>query len=125
KTSDKFTVHQDGKGFDFQFKTYGATDQVDFKLPDKAKTLHFKLLIDGEKAETIRIIIGANGDHPEKSEFTLPAQPKKERTREHRQAGGSRPSTHSRVRPVCGSVPGMACRCSQLLRARRPEWEGR
>jgi hypothetical protein len=77
KTADSFTVHQDGKGFDFQFKTYGATDQIDFKPPDKAKTLTFKLFIDGEKAATSRIIIGENGGHPEKPEFTLPAQPKK------------------------------------------------
>ena len=76
KTADGFTVHADGKGFDFTFKTYGATDQVDFTLADKSKTLTFKLLIDGEKAATHRIVIGENGDHPEKSEFTLPAQPK-------------------------------------------------
>jgi len=77
KTSDTLTAHQDGKGFDFQFRTYGATDQADFKLTDKAKTLTFKLFIDGEKAATHRIIIGADGEHPAKNEFTLPAQPKK------------------------------------------------
>jgi hypothetical protein len=76
KTADGFTVHADGKGFDFQFKTYGAIDQVDFTV-EKGKTLTFKLLIDGEKAATHRIVIGENGDHPEKNEFTLPANPKK------------------------------------------------
>jgi hypothetical protein len=79
KTSDSFTPHADGKGFDFQFKTYGATDQVDFKVTDKAKNLTFKLFLNGEKASTLRIAIGANSEHPEKSEFTLPAQPKKEK----------------------------------------------
>jgi GH43 family beta-xylosidase len=79
KTSDSFTVHADGKGFDFTFKTYGAIDQVDFKVPEAAKALKFKLLLDGEKAPTIRIIIGADGAHPEKNEFTLPAHPKKEK----------------------------------------------
>lgn len=77
KTSDSFTPHADGKGFDFRFATYGATDQADFKIPDSGKTLTFKLLIDGEKAQTHRIIIGADGAHPEKNEFKLPAQPKK------------------------------------------------
>ena len=77
KTSDGFTPHADGKGFDFQFKTYGATDQADFKIADRAKTLTFKLFIDGEKAATHRILIGENGANPEKSEFTLPANPKK------------------------------------------------
>jgi len=79
KTSDAFTVHADGKGFDFVFKTYGAVDQVDFKVPAAAKNLKFKLLIDNDKAPTIRIIIGAEGKHPEKNEFALPAHPKKEK----------------------------------------------
>jgi len=76
KTSDGFTPHADGKGFDFTFKTYGAVDQADFKT-EKGKTLTFKLMIDGEKANTMRIIIGEKGEHPAKNEFTLPAQPKK------------------------------------------------
>ena len=76
KTSDGFTPHADGKGFDFEFKTYGAIDQADFKV-EKGKTLTFKLMIDGEKAPILRIIIGENGEHPEKNEFKLPAHPKK------------------------------------------------
>jgi hypothetical protein len=76
KTSDFFTPHADGKGFDFQFKTYGATDQVDFTVAEKAKSLRFKLFLNGEKAATHRIVIGAKSEHPEKSEFTLPARPK-------------------------------------------------
>lgn len=77
KTSDRFTAHADGKGFDFTFKTYGATDQANFKVADGGKTLTFKLLIDGEKAPPSRVVIGAKGEHPDKDEFTLPAQPKK------------------------------------------------
>ena len=77
KTSDSFTPHADGKGFDFRFKTYGATDQADFKVADGAKKVTFKLQLDGEKAPTIRILIGEKGDHPEKAEFALPAHPKK------------------------------------------------
>ena len=76
KTSDKVTPHSNGKGFDFQFKTYGQIDEAEFKVADKAKNLTFKLMIDGEKASTIRIIIGEKGEHPDKSEFTLPAHPK-------------------------------------------------
>jgi len=76
KTSDKITPHANGKGFDFKFQTYGAIDEAEFKVPDRAKNLSFKLMIDGEKASTIRIIIGEKGEHPEKSEFTLPAHPK-------------------------------------------------
>ncbi len=77
KTSDSVTPHADGKGFDFRFATYGATDQADFTVADKGKKLTFKLLIDGEKAATGRVIIGEDGEHPEKAEFTLPAHPKK------------------------------------------------
>ena len=76
KTSDAFTPHADGKGFDFTFKTYGAVDQADFKT-EKGSTLTFKLMIDGEKANTMRIIIGERGDHPAKNEFVLPARPRK------------------------------------------------
>ncbi|HEY1186689.1 MAG TPA: hypothetical protein VGE74_03480 [Gemmata sp.] len=77
KTADTLTPHADGKGFDFRFATYGAIDEASFKVADKGKTLTFKLFIDGEKALTHRIIIGADGTHPAKSEFTLPAQPTK------------------------------------------------
>jgi hypothetical protein len=79
KTGDTITPHADGRGFDFQFKTYGATDEAVFKPAEGAKTLTFKLQIDGEKAATIRIIIGENGEHPDKNEFKLPAHPKKEK----------------------------------------------
>jgi hypothetical protein len=77
KTSDRLVPHADGKGFDFEFRTYGAIDEAEFKVGEKAKTLTFKLFIDGEKAAAHRVIIGENGDHPEKSEFKLPARPKK------------------------------------------------
>jgi hypothetical protein len=77
KTADSFTPHKDGKGFDFRFATYGATDQVDFTIAESGKNLKFKLLVDGANAPTNRILIGTNGDNPEKAEFTLPAFPKK------------------------------------------------
>lgn len=77
KTSDSFTPHADGKGFDFEFKTYGATDEVVFKVADRAKKLNFKLLLNGEKPPALRVMIGEKGEHPDKSEFSLPAQPKK------------------------------------------------
>ena len=77
KTADTLTPSADGKGFDFEFKTYGVKDEAVFKVADMAKSLTFNLKVDGEKAPTIRIIIGEKGDHPEKNEFTLPANPKK------------------------------------------------
>ncbi len=33
-------------------------------------------VLNGEKPPALRIMIGANGDHPDRSEFTLPAHPK-------------------------------------------------
>jgi len=75
--ADKFILHKDGKGFDFHFETHGAIDQVDFTPAANGKTLKFKLLIDAKPAETHRILIGAEGVHPEKAEFSLPAQVKK------------------------------------------------
>jgi hypothetical protein len=77
KTADYFTPHANGKGFDFEFKTYNAIDQVDFKVGDKAKSVTFKFFYNGEKAPTQRIAIGEKAQHPEKHEFTLPAHPQK------------------------------------------------
>ncbi len=77
KTGDSFTPHADGKGFDFQFKTYNAIDEVVFKVGEKAKSVTFKFTFNGEKAPTQRIVIGEKSEHPEKHEFTLPANPTK------------------------------------------------
>lgn len=78
KLSDGIAPHKDGRGFDFRFVTRGATDQADFKVEGKAgRTLKFAFQLNGEKSATGRILIGADGAHPDKSEFTLPAHPKK------------------------------------------------
>lgn len=78
KTSDVLALHQDGKGFDFKFATYGAIDEAEFKVEGaKAKSLKFAIQINGEKAAVARIYIGADGEHPDKNEFTLPAVPPK------------------------------------------------
>lgn len=77
KVGDRITPAADGKGFSFEFKTYGATDEAVFKVADKAKTLTFDLKIDGEKAPLYRIVVGAAGGSPEKNPFKLPAHPKK------------------------------------------------
>jgi hypothetical protein len=77
RTGDSIKPTADGKGFDFEFKTYGATDEAVFKVAASAKTLAFKLKIDGVKAAPFRIVIGATSVHPDKSEFKLSAHPKK------------------------------------------------
>jgi hypothetical protein len=77
KKADSFTMHNDGKGFDFRFATFGAVDQVDFRVTAKAKSLQFKLMLDGKRIDISRIAIGANSEHPAKDEFSLPAQVKK------------------------------------------------
>lgn len=77
RTADALVPHSDGKGFDFRFATFGARDQVDFTVADAGKTLKFKLSVDGQPTPSHRILIGADGAHPEKAEFTLPAKPKK------------------------------------------------
>lgn len=73
QTADTLTVHTDGNGFDFRFATFGARDDAEFTVGAKGKTLKFKMMIDGEKAQTHRILIGVEGAHPEKNEFALPA----------------------------------------------------
>jgi hypothetical protein len=76
KHSDAIVPHANGKGFDFRFQTRPGTDEVAFKVAGPGKTLTFKLQVNGQKALPDRIFIGANGEHPEKNEFKLPARPK-------------------------------------------------
>lgn len=77
KTGDKIVPHADGKGFDFEFKTYNAVDFAIFQVADGAKKVTFNLKLDGEKAPLLRVLIGEKNEHPDKAEFTLPAHPKK------------------------------------------------
>ena len=76
KHADAIVPHADGKGFDFRFQTRPGTDEVAFKVAGPGRTLTFKLHVNGQKALPDRIFIGANGEHPEKNEFKLPARPK-------------------------------------------------
>jgi len=76
KDADYILLFRDYKGFDFLFSTYGKVDDVQFKGGDKAKSIKFKLLIDG-KEDPKSILIGKKGLHPDKAEFTYPAQPSK------------------------------------------------
>jgi hypothetical protein len=73
KTSDTLTPHNDGKGFDFRFATYGALDQVDFRVGEKGKTLKFKLFLNGKPMDISRVAIGADSMHPADGDFTLSA----------------------------------------------------
>jgi hypothetical protein len=76
KHADAIVPHADGKGFDFRFQTRPGTDEVAFKVAGPGKPLKFKLMVNGQKALPDRIFIGANGEHPEKNEFQLPARPR-------------------------------------------------
>ena len=74
---DSYTMHADGKGFDFRFTTSGAQDTAEIKPGPRSKTLTFKLRVNGEPVEPSRIVIGADSKCPDKAEFTLPATPGK------------------------------------------------
>jgi hypothetical protein len=74
--ADYVLVHRDGRGFDFQFATFGGADGVKFKAGAKAQSIRFKLLAGGV-ADPARVVIGAAGAHPKKADFTLPAHPGK------------------------------------------------
>jgi hypothetical protein len=76
KDADWIEMHADGKGFDFQFATFSSnTDGVTFKVGPKAESVTFKLLTAGDN-DPKRILIGKNGVHPEKAEFTIPIKAK-------------------------------------------------
>jgi hypothetical protein len=74
ETADTLTPHAEGQGFDFRFATFGAKDEAEFTAGPKGKAVKVKLLIDGQKAVN-HVLIGRDGRHPEKNEFTLPATP--------------------------------------------------
>jgi hypothetical protein len=75
KDADWYLPHKDGKGFDFQFATFGKTDGVNFKVGKEATSITFRLRIDGND-DPKQILIGKKNQNPEKADFTLPAQPK-------------------------------------------------
>ncbi|MFO0796852.1 MAG: hypothetical protein U0804_05200 [Gemmataceae bacterium] len=77
RVADTLKATADGKGFDFEFKTYGGTDEAVFQPAATARTLTFKLKIDGLPAPPFRVLVGEKSDHPDKSDFKLPAHPKK------------------------------------------------
>lgn len=76
KDEDRLVPHKSGKGFDFKFSAHGKTDGVSFKVGKKATAIKFKLFVGGDD-DPKKILIGAMGVHPPKSEFTLPAHPEK------------------------------------------------
>lgn len=78
KNRDGFTMHPDGKGFDFRFTTSGGTDTVVMTLGPKAKTIAFsKLKVNNDAVEPSRIVIGAFSKCPDKADFVFPAVPGK------------------------------------------------
>ena len=74
KNADWVVPHPDGKGFDFSFATFGATDGIDFKVSKDATAVSFKLLVNGGDYPQ-RVLIGMKSQHPEKIPFSLPANP--------------------------------------------------
>jgi hypothetical protein len=70
--ADWVEMHADGKGFDFQFTTFNTnTDGVTFKVGSKAESITFKLMTAGD-ADPKRVLVGKQGDRPDKGEFTIP-----------------------------------------------------
>jgi hypothetical protein len=75
RNADWILPHVNGRGFDYQFATFGKTDGVTFTVGPNAQSITFKLLFEGI-GDPMRILIGRRGAHPAKAEFTLPAHPK-------------------------------------------------
>lgn len=59
---------------EFDFKTSGGTDGLNFKVSEAATELKFSIAIDGD-AKTKHIRVGKAGDHPFEAEFKAPAHP--------------------------------------------------
>lgn len=64
------------KGFTFHLVTAGEVDAVSFRPSDDAEEIGFTLLTNSDDNPK-RILVGAQGKHPEKAIFVLPARPVK------------------------------------------------
>ncbi|MCA9241354.1 MAG: hypothetical protein KDA37_14185 [Planctomycetales bacterium] len=83
RRSDLILLHPKQRGFDFHMYNKGQIDTIRFKTGVKAKTVTFDLRVDGDD-DPMRVLIGANGTHPKKTVFTLPAHPIQEKKPEEK-----------------------------------------
>jgi hypothetical protein len=74
RNRDWIYFHANNRIMDFQFVNFGKLDGFDFRPSDKAKSVTFKLLIDGVEVPR-RVLIGSQSEHPKSMPFTLPAHP--------------------------------------------------
>ncbi len=74
--ADQWKLDSSKHGVKFDFETDGGIDGINFHVSKDAKSIRFKLLIDG-KEQTEHIHIGRAGHHPKDNPFTLPAHPGK------------------------------------------------
>ena len=70
EAGDTVDVTDGGHRMVIHFHTFDFTDGVNFTVRD-GKKLHFNLKLDGKKAPTDQIFLGAQGKHPKKNPFTV------------------------------------------------------
>ena len=70
---DKTVLSSDGKTLTFRFVNYGGIDGVDF-TDACATTTTFGFAIDGHKAATNRVFVGAHSSRPTSNPFTITRQ---------------------------------------------------
>jgi hypothetical protein len=75
KKTDKIAIYPDKTGFEVRLVNYGKTDGLNFKVTDKAKSVTFNFRIGGDDNPK-QVVLGADGVHPDKFPFVLPAHPK-------------------------------------------------
>ena len=77
KSADWVFPHSDGRGFDYNFATFGMADGIDFQTDKATKEVTFTLKLGGAELPN-RVLIGKKGYAPDKIPFTLPARPGEE-----------------------------------------------
>lgn len=70
ESADDYAVLDGGHTLVLRFKTYDATDGVNFRIQGGTK-LRLRLGLNGELIETDSIYLGPNGKHPRTNPFTL------------------------------------------------------
>ena len=69
EAGDRYKI-KGGKRASFDFTTEGATDGLDFDVANNA-CVRFVLFIDGKPADTDRIKLGKDAQHPQGNNFKL------------------------------------------------------
>ncbi|QEL18404.1 hypothetical protein [Limnoglobus roseus] len=74
KLADQYVFNKDRTMLEFDFRTGGQWDGLNFAVDENATAMKFELKVDGV-ARPAQVKIGKDGEHPAEADFITPARP--------------------------------------------------